>query len=788
MKGLKTYFTYLHRNKLFTLVNVAGLGISLMFVLLIANMVVRQLTVGSDIKDIEHIYVLSNEEYSASNYLVGERLANRYPEMADWCAVNAEACNSGSYAVIDNRKTSLEIYCVKDNFLRFFGYSLLSGNPEQALVDAHSIVLTESAARKLFGEEPAEGKMLRLSGDKKEMYTVTGVIKDFDNSVIPDEVEAIVPFDYVDFVNWGSSMRNPDMNNMGGTTILVRFPQGVNPDQKAADMLSFLKTFSWGYQHGLFREAFWMPLKDVCFSEIMSPQLRQYNPVKVWIFLVAGILILLMAIFNYVSMCVAQVSYRAKEMATRRLLGSSARSIFWRLLGESALFTTGAFLLALLLAKAVEPTACDLLQTRLDIWGDLNGLTLLIYLIGIILLSLLAGVVPAVLLSHYHPLDVVKGTFRRKTKAVYLRALYVVQSGLTVAMLTCTLYLSAQIYRILREPLGYTYGHVLDYPAMTVGSSEKIRLFRDEARKKPFVKNVCLTAGTPVNRGNNNTTQLYDNNGIPQNVSFQVFRTDSAFLDIFHIQVFDDRKLPRKWGNMYFSESTFDSLQLDYARTAELRNEYGRQYAVGGRYADIKFGSILLPQSPTMISVEHPDKVRPWNVLVETIEGDQAAYKRELDALFSEVVEGIPFESKWYADEMKEVYKDLLHMRTTIVAFTCAALLISLLGLTAMSIYFISQRKRDMAIRKVFGSSARMERARLLRFSLLSLLAGMLLAVPLAWFGVQQIDGILHYSPMAMWGVFGVAFLLVALISLGSVCLISWGAVRENPVNHIKTE
>ena len=239
---------------------------------------------------------------------------------------------------------------------------------------------------------------------------------------------------------------------------------------------------------------------------------------------------------------------------------------------------------------------------------------------------------------------------------------------------------------------------------------------------------------------------------------------------------------------MYFSESTFDSLQLDYARTAELRNEYGRQYAVGGRYTDIKFGSILLPQSPTMISVEHPDKVRPWNVLVETIEGDQAAYKRELDALFSEVVGGIPFESKWYADEMKEVYKDLLYMRTTIVAFTCAALLISLLGLTAMSIYFISQRKRDMAIRKVFGSSAGMERARLLRFSLLSLLAGMLLAVPLAWFGVQQIDGILHYSPMAMWGVFGVAFLLVALISLGSVCLISWGAVRENPVNHIKTE
>ena len=217
-----------------------------MFVLLIANMVVRQLTVGSDIKDIEHIYVLSNEEYSASNYLVGERLANRYPEMADWCAVNAEACNSGSYAVIENRKTSLEIYCVKDNFLRFFGYSLLSGNPEQALVDAHSIVLTESAARKLFGDEPAEGKMLRLSADKKEMYTVTGIIKDFENSVIPDEVEAIVPFDYVDFVNWGSSMHNPDMNNMGGTAILVRFLKVSIPTRKLPTCCLFSKPFPGG--------------------------------------------------------------------------------------------------------------------------------------------------------------------------------------------------------------------------------------------------------------------------------------------------------------------------------------------------------------------------------------------------------------------------------------------------------------------------------------------------------------------------------------------------------------
>lgn len=786
MKGLKTYFTYLQRNKLFTLVNVAGLGISLMFVLLIANMVVRQVTVGDDIKDIDRIYVLSNESYFAGNYLVGERLASRYPEMADWCAVNSEAYKSGTYATVDDRKTNLEIYCVKENFFRFFGYSLLSGNPDQALVDAHSIVLTESGARKLFGEEPAEGKRIHLSNDRKGVYTVTGVMKDFNNSLIPEGVEAILPFDYVDFVNWGSSKNNPDMNNVGGTAILVRFPQGTDPNRKNADMRSFFATFFWPYQHDVFHEAFWTSLKEVHFASIPSPQFQQYNLTRVWIFLAAGSLILLMAVFNYVSMCVAQVSYRAKEMATRRLLGSSERSIFWRLMGESALFTVGAFLLALVLAKLVEPTASDVLQTRLDLFGDMGWATVLVYLVGIALLSLVAGLVPAVLLSHYHPLDVVKGTFRRKTKAVYLRILYVVQSGLTVAMLTCALYLSVQIYHILHEPMGYTYGHVLDYPALVAGSREKIRLFRDEARKKPFVKKVCLTQGVPLSGGNNNTIQMYDAHNRQKSLSFQVFRTDSAFLDIFHIRLLDDRKLSQ--SKMYFSESTFDSLQLDYDRTPALHDVDGRPFMVGGRYADFKFRAVLDPQSPTFLLVEHPDSLGAWNVVIETIDGDLPAYKKELDALYSEIIDGAPFESKWYGDEMREKYQDLWHLHTLILAFTCAALLISLLGLTAMSIYFISQRKRDIAIRKVFGSSAGMERARLLRFSLLSLLVGVVCAVPLSWFGVQQIDRILHYSPTTMWGVFGIAFLLVALISLGSVCLISWKAVRENPVNNIKTE
>ena len=164
-----------------------------------------------------------------------------------------------------------------------------------------------------------------------------------------------------------------------------------------------------------------------------------------------------------------------------------------------------------------------------------------------------------------------------------------------------------------------------------------------------------------MNGGNNNTIQMYDAHNRQKSISFQVFRTDSAFLDIFHIRLLDDRKLSQ--AKMYFSESTFDSLQLAYDRTPALHDIDARSYMVGGRYADFKFRSVLDPQSPTFLLVEHPDSLWAWNVVVETIDGDLPVYKKELDALYSEIIDGAPFESKWYGDEMHEKYQDLLHLR-----------------------------------------------------------------------------------------------------------------------------
>lgn len=191
---------------------------------------------------------------------------------------------------------------------------------------------------------------------------------------------------------------------------------------------------------------------------------------------------------------------------------------------------------------------------------------------------------------------------------------------------------------------------------------------------------------------------------------------------------------------------------------------------------------------PLRMQIAPSDSISPWNILVEVRDDQPEAYKKQLDQLYSKIIDGYSFDSEWYDTLVQKIYEDITRMNHLILIFTCAALVISLLGLTAMSIYFIAQRKRDIAVRKVFGSDSRSEMLRLMKFSSASLAVSLIIGLPLMYIGIQQIDKIVTYESSFPWWVPVAAFLIVALISLASVWLISRKAVRENPVLNLKTE
>lgn len=787
MKGLKTYFTFLHRNKLFTVVNIAGLSISLMFVLLIADMVTRQLSVDKNLKDTDRICVFASENTAAGHYLLGEKLQSRYPEIEDWCAHTG---NFGIQTRINDNPTQIQTLAVRKNFFQFFSYKLAEGNPAQVLVDDHSIVLSRSCANRLFGKEPALGKVLELDmpdakGNSNQKFTVTGIMENIENSLLKESTEAVIPYENISELNATISLTDGMMGNATSALVFFRTAKGADLNTKANDILSYLKDCWWIYNRGMFKEVQFVPYNQFYFhteTPSGSTEVNQYSFRMVVLFFVIGIIILFMAIFNYVNMSIAQTTYRAKEMATRKLLGSSRSDIFWRMIGESSIMTVIAFILGFLLAKAAEPVAMDLLGVKLDLTGDLSVVTCLAYLLLIVVLSFISGFVPATILSNYNPLDVVKGHFRRKTKTVYLRVLNIVQDGLTIAMLSCAIYLSVQIYRILDEPLGYTYGNIL---CLTPAAEQETLLtFRNEVQKLPFVKRVSFTQGTPIDGGNNHTMVVMVQ-GAPKDMSFQTFKVDSAFIDMFRIQIYEDHKMSFDKNNWFISESASKDLG---GATDYVSDERGRSFSIAGLFRDFHIRSVMSEQHPLRLQILPADKIYPWTILVEVQDGNPAAYGKQINELYSTITKGAPFDSSWYKEQIVEQYSDIISMNKLIGIFTCAALVISLLGLTAMSIYFIAQRKRDIAIRKTFGSSSRNEMLQLMKFSFSSLLISLIIAVPLMIFGIHTIDKIVAYDSSFPWWVPPTAFAVITLISLGSVFLISRKAVRENPVNNIKTE
>lgn len=787
MKGLKTYFTFLQRNKLFTVVNVAGLSVSLMFVLLIADMVTRQLSVDKNLKDTDRICVFASENTAAGHYLLGEKLQSRYPEIEDWCAYTG---NFGIQTRINENPTQIQTLAVRKNFFQFFSYKLAEGNPAQVLVDDHSIVLSRSCANRLFGKEPALGKVLELDmpdakGNSNQKFTVTGIMENIENSLLKESTEAVIPYENISELNSTISLTDGMMGNATSALVFFRTAKGADLNTKANDILSYLKDCWWIYNRGMFKEVQFVPYNQFYFhteTPSGSTEVNQYSFRMVVLFFIIGIIILFMAIFNYVNMSIAQTTYRAKEMATRKLLGSSRSDIFWRMIGESSIMTVIAFILGFLLAKAAEPVAMDLLGVKLDLTGDLSFVTCLAYLLLIVVLSFISGFVPATILSNYNPLDVVKGHFRRKTKTVYLRVLNIVQDGLTIAMLSCAIYLSVQIYRILDEPLGYTYGNIL---CLTPAAEQETLLtFRNEVQKLPFVKRVSFTQGTPIDGGNNHTMVVMAQ-GAPKDMSFQTFKVDSAFIDMFRIQIYEDHKMSFDKNNWFISESASKDLG---GATDYVSDERGRSFSIAGLFRDFHIRSVMSEQHPLRLQILPADKIYPWTILVEVQDGNPAAYGKQINELYSTITKGAPFSSSWYKDQIVEQYSDIISMNKLIGIFTCAALVISLLGLTAMSIYFIAQRKRDIAIRKTFGSSSRNEMLQLMKFSFSSLLISLIIAVPLMIFGIHTINKIVAYDSSFPWWVPPTAFAVITLISLGSVFLISRKAVRENPVNNIKTE
>ena len=423
----------------------------------------------------------------------------------------------------------------------------------------------------------------------------------------------------------------------------------------------------------------------------------------------------------------------------------------------------------------------------MDVWGDMTPAVAGCYVLFIAGLGIVAGIVPAMMVSRYKPVDVVRGTFRRRSKMVYSKVLIAVQNIITIALIATSLTVGLQIRHLIAAPLGYNTADILDVSTDIFSGRPQIAQFREELLREPCVEAVALGCGTPHDRGNNNTMQY----GPDRMVSFQIFIGDSTYFRILGLERLRDNHLARMNEDnvVFINQYALQELEIsEDAPDFKVGGNHTSPYRIAGIYRDFQIGSAIdKPGSAMLWQTDDIADMYPWNILIK-IRGDKTAAYTTVKSVFERISDGAVFSGAEYIEQQIEAdyagQRRILHI---VGIFTLVALLISALGLLAMSTYYIQQKEQEVAVRKVFGSTRGEVLGRLVGSFMRMVAAAFVIAVPVTWYLLER--WLQEYSVRISLSalIFLAAGLFAAAAAFAAVFWQSSRAADANPIDAIKS-
>ena len=796
---MKYFFRFLKNNPLYAVINVVGLALSLMFVILIGDYTYRQFSIDKWHKNHERIYVLGTEN---GNSLLSwpdcaHSLKDRYPEVEDVCCVymhNGKIKHEDKVYEESQGDNAGNIMLADSNFFRFFDFKMIDGDRETALDSPEKCVVTESLAKALFPDGNALGQPLQIEGtryvfvsddngdpyDSSLVYTVSGVIKDLDKTVFLNETAVIANFERAPQV-LGYRLRNDLMASgpLGSTLSFLMLRPGASLEDKIEDLTSYCIESIPVFNFYGNRKAAIIPLDDLMFApQNTGAGLQTGDKSLLGILLAVVLAILMFAVTNYINLTVANTGFRAKEMATRRLLGSDGLGISLELIGESTLMVFISFIIGGALALLLEDKVAVLFKGKIDILKDINFSTVSVSLLFIVLTGIISGIMPTISLSKYKPIDVVKGSFRYHSKMVLSRIFIILQNVITMTMMAATLTILLQMSHLVKAPLGYNTENIFRV------SSDNPEVMRNALKSQPFVQEIGSFSGTSLdgNYRSMSTRKDKDNN----NLLVYLTTWDKEFIDIMGINLVKDNHLS---GDVkYINEELAGKLSLGDGES-EVTWGDGSVTQVAGVFSNFHMTNILDPYQPFMITVKDTDEIEDPNFMVKT-NGDPLAWKKLCDLV--KEVDGSTEDIDWKVQSIESTVKASLteekNTMRVVSIFTGVAVLISVLGFIGMSLFFIRQRKKEIGVRRIMGSTTNEVLSLLLTKFCAPLLVSFIFAVPLSWFIMDKwLESFSYRIGLSPW-IFIASGAVSLLIAVVSIFFQTLHAARSNPADAIRAE
>lgn len=538
---MSSFINFLKRNKLYSAVNLLGLSLSMAFVLLLAVYVTSQLNTDSFQKNADRIYVIAQKETLSSAYWLSRHMKANFPEIEKSASYSTNGLQEYK---IDGNIVNARTSYADSSFFDMFSFPLVEGDLREWKASIGGVLISESFAKAQFGDKDPVGREIRFDGADSTVSTLTvsGVFKDIENSIIRP-CDIFLRGEIMTITNRANDER---MSNAGSSICFVMAYPNADLPARHDDVLKWCRENFWTYLSdygGDENDVRIIPLRDVYF---LSEGYEDYNDSlvmgnKTTVMLLGGMcfLLLLFAILNYVNMTTALSGFRAKEMATRRLIGATKGGIFLKMIVESTIICAAAMVVAILLGEALSPVVSKALNYDISIFKAVSPASVLVCVLFTVLVGVIAGLVPALIIQKAEPIKIVRGTLRLKTKTLYSKVIIVIQNVITVVMLVTAFTMHLQIRSMINAPMGYNTEDQITI-SNEYGRAGELAPLINKLKAESCVEAVGLGDGYPMFSTNNWTMSTESG----KEASFQLVKGDSAYFNILGIRKKQDNHSP----------------------------------------------------------------------------------------------------------------------------------------------------------------------------------------------------------------------------------------------------
>ena len=784
---MKSYFVFLSRHKLYTAIQAVGLIISIAFIILIGNYVWQQYRVAYSNKYSDRIFAVGSDKFATLSEDDKAELEGKLPLLEGVTRMS----NQKIVLDINGEQKELPMLEVDRDFFDLFPESELTEGNSKDFLPGTTILVSEEFARTHYPNENPIGK------DVGGGWIIGGVYKINPPTVLQET-------DVIWILSDEPDDEKTPFSSIGTYMTIIKVPEKTDISMLESNISNILRPY---YNENWIKEFKLYKLPDLYFNNEVSWHLKNGNKEMLKLLIGVVILLLISSMINYINLSLALSGNRAKEMATNLLLGSSKKQLILRNIKESLLFILFCSIIGIGLAYIfLKPLAQLLvnlsLKDNMELWRYIhlsikwNVASIFIFIGFVLTLGIISGLMPAFYTTSYKPIDVVKGLIKTRNRQIFGKIFIVFQNVLAIILISLAIVMENQLNHMRNMPMNSNTGYIYKIDCFFENYDEAVPLI-DRLNRIPEIKKIGYGLNYPGFIGNYRPIKISEN----EDIQLGFMRGDRNYFDIMGLKLISGDSDPKVSGKLYLSESAANEMEVTDEESASkyLNSIYLNGTPVssyGGIYKNVpnknasnsefNYNSVFILSDDINMSFG-------GTLLLETTDESSELENKILSAYEDYVKElrGVYLEpwGKGFISNLREEY--FVAIKSTIALleiFMAIAILLSLLGLIAMSTYYANENTKGIAIRKVLGSDVKGEIWRNIRLYMCLVLISVAVATPLAIVISREYLSRFAYRIENYWWIFVVASVGAILIAFLSVYWQISRSAHVNPAIELKKE